>query len=339
MLKKLGFVLLFILAGVNANAAEKNDVAKLYVATFNRAADAIGLAYWDGSSQVHTTLVKLEDIASAIVDGDEYIALYGGMDRERAIIEMYSNLFNRVVDGTDEGLQYWTIGNGSSIPMNLMILALINGAEAPTGNPIDAAVLANKTSIGVAFANAGLNDKSQARDIMMGITEDNLTVSAALASFGINLSNEVPDASPINDYFGDSVAFSNIQNGSVIVHCVLVSTNEVMRLSFNGSIFDYLLTFNEGFGSFSPVPVSDSEVALYNYSASATSIPVVVKIANMNDTIRYDNFNITSASNSFQTATNIMIGTNSCHVYHILSSGALDNALDEVLDGLGQLGY
>lgn len=156
----------------------QHKVAKLYVATFNRAADAAGLAYWDGSAAIHTNLVDINDIAAAIVLSDEYNTLYGGLTREETVIAMYANLFNKVVDNTDSGVIYWT---NDATPLNLMILALINGAEAASGDPADAAVLANKTSVGIAFANAGMNDKDNAKNVMKNVTSDVSTVSTAIS--------------------------------------------------------------------------------------------------------------------------------------------------------------
>lgn len=225
---------------------------------------------------------------------------------------------------------------------NLGILTNVVDAVNPENDPaylasieILSGVNENATSATTAIGKLrGLINKNEAMTSIIS-SWDSLVVDNTVATDEI--STEIPVNSPITDYFGDSVAFSNIQNGIFYVDCVVVSTNEVLRLSFNGSTFEYLLTFNEGLGSFDPIVVSDSEFASYKYSSSATSIPITAEIASMNDTIRYSNFNITSASNSFQTGTNIMIGTESCHVYHVLSSEALSDDLNQVLDGISQL--
>ena len=156
--------------------ATRTEIAELYVATFNRAADADGLAYWisDGTPDT-TVLTDLEDIAIAMIASPEYSALYAGLDREATIIEMYSNLFNRTVDGTDAGVQYWATGDGASVGIDAMIIALINGADTA-----DKATLDAKTTVGLAFADAGLNDVSDATTVMSTVTSDAATVAAAL---------------------------------------------------------------------------------------------------------------------------------------------------------------
>ncbi len=155
--------------------ATRQEIAKLYVATFNRAADASGLAYWDGTGAVTTSLTDIEDIASAMLESPEAAALYAGLDREATVIKMYDNLFNRTVDGTDTGVIYWVSGGGSTVDLNLMIKALIDGALGA-----DKTTINNKATVGTAFADAGLDSISQAISVMQDVTSDSSTVTDAL---------------------------------------------------------------------------------------------------------------------------------------------------------------
>jgi len=166
-------------------AATKEEIAELYIATFNRAADAGGLSYWDGTGMpetgAKTSLTELEDIAEALLDSSEVEAMYGdpsseGFDREAFVVKLYENILNKMVDGTDEGVKYWV---GSDISNAKMVIALVNGAKADSGDPVDRATLENKLEVGLAFANAGLNDVDKAKSVMSGVTSDDASVTSA----------------------------------------------------------------------------------------------------------------------------------------------------------------
>ncbi len=153
----------------------KDNVTKLYVATFNRAPDALGLNFWLNNSGL-----QLEQIAQSFFDQPETQKEYPS-DSTNAdfIAAVYLNLFNRASD--QEGFEYW-VGELDSgrIAKSVFILAVINGAQNT-----DALTLDNKTIVGLAFANAGLNGTTDAREIMLGVTDDEDTVTAALDAYGI----------------------------------------------------------------------------------------------------------------------------------------------------------
>ncbi len=158
----------------------KNEVAKLYVATFNRAPDAAGLNYW-----VYDSGLEIEKIAQSFFDQPETQSLYAqGFSNIDFVEAVYHNLFNRSSD--QAGLDYW-VGELDSgrIARSVFILAVINGAQNTETYGNDRTILTNKTTIGLAFANAGLNDTAVAKEIMSGITDDEETVTEALSSYGI----------------------------------------------------------------------------------------------------------------------------------------------------------
>jgi len=160
--------------------ATTNEIAELYVATFNRAADADGLAYWISDGTAATTeLTDLNEIAAAMLLSPEASTLYAGLNREDTVIRMYENLFNRTVDATDSGVIYWVSGEGSAVADEEMILALINGALGT-----DATVIANKAAVGIAFADAGMNDTAQAISVMQDVDGTAASVTAALVAIG-----------------------------------------------------------------------------------------------------------------------------------------------------------
>jgi hypothetical protein len=167
--------------------ATREQIAEIYIATFNRAADADGLSYWDGTGMPGTgaksSLTDIEDIAEALLGSAEVKDMYGdpfsdGFDRESFVIKLYDNILNKKVDGTDEGVKYWV---SSDVSNAKMILALLEGAKADTGDPMDKATLSNKLEVGLAFADAGLNDVSKAKSVMSGVTSDYGSVSSAKA--------------------------------------------------------------------------------------------------------------------------------------------------------------
>ncbi|MDO9266716.1 MAG: DUF4214 domain-containing protein [Sulfurimonas sp.] len=156
----------------------REDVTRLYVASFNRAPDAAGLSYWMND----TMITNLEDMATAFMQSAEMTALYPIAQTNTEFVQsMYSNMFGRSADVS--GLAYWVgqLDNGT-LPRESMIQTLINGALADTGSSSDSAVLINKTTVGLAYADAGLNDVADATTVMASVTADELTVTASLAS-------------------------------------------------------------------------------------------------------------------------------------------------------------
>jgi|GEM_PF-623713 len=167
-------LLLLLAVGLSAEVATKDSVTKLYVATFDRAPDSAGLNYWVG------TKMPLEDIASSFFDQDETKNLYGDVsDLDNFIVSIYNNLFKR--EPEISGQEYWKkeleSGNFSS---SLFILAVVNGAKGD-----DKAILDNKTEVGLAFADKGLTNLSDASSIMSGVDGREDTKLEALNKFGL----------------------------------------------------------------------------------------------------------------------------------------------------------
>ncbi|MDD2357131.1 MAG: DUF4214 domain-containing protein [Thiovulaceae bacterium] len=122
------------------------QVAELYVATFNRAPDADGLDYW-----VNLSGLTIDQIAQSFFDQPETQALYpsGNTDAE-FVTSIYTNLFNRAPDA--DGLAYWEaeLSNGH-LTRPVMIQAMKNGALGA-----DAVLIANKATVGLYYASLGL---------------------------------------------------------------------------------------------------------------------------------------------------------------------------------------
>lgn len=168
-------------------AITNQTVAELYIATFNRAPDAAGLYYWVNQSN----LPSIENIAQSFFDQSETQTIYtSSMTYEQKVSLAYLNLFNREPDTA--GLSYWvTQLNTQSISQSNMIIALINGAHAPTGNPSDATILDNKTEVGLHYIDSNLNDIETAYSIMDGISSNYATVSSAITQIDTIANNTI----------------------------------------------------------------------------------------------------------------------------------------------------
>ncbi len=185
-MKHLKLLLALLMLSTFLYASEEiptqEEVAKLYVATFNRAPDSAGLTYWTTSSGL-----KLSQIAQSFFDQPETQTLYPADTLNRDFINsVYQNLFNREPDTA--GWNYWENElNTGAFTKNRFIEAVINGAQNTIEYGNDAIILTNKTIVGLSFSEAGLDNVEDAKTIMIGISDDTSTVTSALSSFGISL--------------------------------------------------------------------------------------------------------------------------------------------------------
>jgi len=205
------------------NNPTEQELAKLYVATFNRAPDSAGLDYWVASG------LKLSQIAQSFFDQEETQELYptGTINRD-FIKSVYLNLFNRIPD--DAGWDYWEneLDTGS-FSKNSFIQALINGA-LDTDVSKDASILTNKGSVGLSFAKAGLNDVTDAKTIMTGVNDDINTLNSALNDFFITLFVPIPIEDTIIEYA------LNVDNLTIQVHENTFYTTSKMYTELNKTL-------------------------------------------------------------------------------------------------------
>lgn len=198
----------------------KEDVSKIYIATFNRAPDALGLDYWVNNSG----FTDIEDVAKSFFDSAEAQQIYTANQSNSELVNLaYQNLFKR--DAKQEGLDYWVsqLDNGD-ISQSLMLQALINGALGD-----DKTIMENKTEVGISFADAGLEDTDMAKDIMLNITSDSSTVESAIAiidSQKISYSAKLASLSNL-DTFGVSALYSQTRWDESL---------DTITYSFNSSI-------------------------------------------------------------------------------------------------------
>ena len=136
-----------------AQVPTRENVAQLYVATFDRAPENAGLNYW-----LYNSGLSLEGIAKSFFDQKETKERYPSyLTTDKFIKAVYRNLFDR--DPDDKGLEYWKYQiDNSIIPRDEFILATINGAKGD-----DKTILDNKMEVSLYFADSGLSDNRMAQ--------------------------------------------------------------------------------------------------------------------------------------------------------------------------------
>ena len=206
-------------------AVSQEEVAKLYVATFNRAPDAAGLNYWTNDSGL-----SLEGIAQSFFDQSETRTLYpSGTSDSSFVTSVYDNLFNRVPD--TDGLNYWVgeLGNGN-ISKQSFILAVINGA-LDTVVSQDATILTNKQTVGLDFVAKGLESVDFAQSVMANIDASTSSVNAAcseiakvVAPVGDFTEEIISSGLTLYNYDTD-LGDSNYSNGLDALHEITFNTD------------------------------------------------------------------------------------------------------------------
>ena len=137
----------------------ESKVTEIYVATFGRAPDTAGLAYWVGQVEGGLTV---DQVAQSFFDQPETKAKYPeGTSNASFISTIYQNVLNR--DPDQDGWNYWVRElDRKAFSRSQAIMAIINGAKAASGSPTDAAILANKTEVGLYFVASTLGSMSDA---------------------------------------------------------------------------------------------------------------------------------------------------------------------------------
>ncbi|MFP4129327.1 MAG: DUF4214 domain-containing protein [Halorhodospira sp.] len=162
---------------------QRTDLAKLYMATFDRAPDAEGFDFWATELEEEGSIL---DVARSMFVSDEGEAIYSDLDSEGLVDKVYNNLLNREPD--QDGKDYWVgeLDDGNVAP-GRFVEAVINGAEdndTEQGRD-DAELIQQKTEVAEYFVDLGLNDTEKAASIM-GQIESGTSVSdvkAELDSF------------------------------------------------------------------------------------------------------------------------------------------------------------
>ena len=148
---------------------------EIYIASFDRAPDALGLDFWGARLKDG---MPLQDIAKSFFTQPEVATFYpAGQTTQAFVTAVYNNVLNRGPDAA--GLAYWVgqLQSGQS-SKDSFLLDVISGATAFAGSD-DARTLANKLAVGGHFAlTQGLSDVAWSKTVMAG-------VSAAASSVAI----------------------------------------------------------------------------------------------------------------------------------------------------------
>jgi len=152
----------------------QQQIIELYIGTFNRSPDAQGLAYW--VSNVETSNWSIENVAMSMFDSEEVAEKYPTtLTNKEFLNQVYQNILGRTGDAA--GIEYWLAEMANGIQRSQMVITIINGAKATSGNPTDKQLLENKKEAGTYFAlQLASNDLVSAATSMQVVTSDVLTV-------------------------------------------------------------------------------------------------------------------------------------------------------------------
>ena len=167
----------WVTQAANLPTAQFAPLIELYIASFNRAPDAVGLDYWAAQ---FSGGMSLSQIAASFFVQPETVAAYPvGQSTQTFVNPVYQNVLGRQAD--TGGLNYW-VGQlqSGAVAQNNFLLAIINGALAPTGGSTDAQYLTNKELVGGHFAlTQGLSDPAWAKTVMAGVNATAASVTTA----------------------------------------------------------------------------------------------------------------------------------------------------------------
>ena len=154
----------FLEKAADITAEDLVSLAEIYVAYFNRAPDAFGLAFW-ASAVVHGT--SFEEVAELFFASDEAQSELPAAGDFEALVDLgYDHLFERSAD--DSGKDFWVSAlTDGSVTESEFFLRLIEGARANSDGDSDVSAIEDKTDIGLAYsAIAGLNSVEDATTLL-----------------------------------------------------------------------------------------------------------------------------------------------------------------------------
>ena len=158
------------------------QLAEIYVAYFNRAADAEGLYFWADKLAEGLSLVE---IAGHFFTSAETQALYPDTsDTDAFVTQVYANVLGRTPDAA--GFEFWkgVVASGAVSPA-AFVLEVISGAKNGT-SASDVAYLAQKANLGVYFsAIRGMSDVADAVQVL-NVFGDQATSDLAAARTAVD---------------------------------------------------------------------------------------------------------------------------------------------------------
>ena len=149
-----------LVKAASLTAEQLAPLIEIYGAYLHRSPDAIGLHYWAGRV---VDGMDLGEVARNFYNSAEAIARRPAEQSASELIDQaYHYVLGRPPDRA--GATYWLAQlQSGQLPDYKLPLALVMGAQSPTGNPADAQYLASKLAVGGYFAlEQGLNDINEA---------------------------------------------------------------------------------------------------------------------------------------------------------------------------------
>ena len=150
------------------------QIVELYIAYFNRAPDAVGLAFWGNA---FADGLSMEEMAALFIDQDETRETYPGtMSNAAFATAVYNNVLGRVPDA--DGFDFWVgLLEDGAVGRDTFILSVLEGAKAAFPPGASAAFIAqmledrqyleDKADIGAYFAvHKGMSDVTDAAEVM-----------------------------------------------------------------------------------------------------------------------------------------------------------------------------
>ncbi|MEP5729345.1 MAG: matrixin family metalloprotease [Sulfitobacter sp.] len=176
------------------------QIVELYIAYFNRAPDAVGLAFWGNA---FADGLSLSDMAALFIDQDETRATYAdSLSNSEFATAVYNNVLGRVPDA--DGFDFWVdVLDQGTVGRDIFILSVLEGAKAapPSGANgtfisqmlEDRQYLSDKIDVGAYFAvHKGMSDVADA--------------AAAMAIFDGSFGSIQDAIAAIDDHYADALS-------------------------------------------------------------------------------------------------------------------------------------
>ena len=187
------------------SGAKFTELAEMYVAYFNRAADSEGLFFW---ADKLAEGMDLQTIASFFSQSAEAKALYPNTaDTSGFVTAVYNNVLGRTPDAA--GFDFWTTNlNSGAQQASTFVLNIIGGAKLGT-SAADVAYLAAKANLGVYFsAIKGMSDVADAKNVL-NLFGDAATSNTAAARAAVDGHYTDATASGAGDFVFELVGVVN----------------------------------------------------------------------------------------------------------------------------------
>lgn len=130
-----------------------NAIQQLYVAYFNRPADASGITFW---ANAMANGVTAEQVSAAFAASEEYKTEYNQSTYTGVVTQVYDNLFGRAPDAT--GLAFWVNAlTNKTLTIDNVVDFIARGAQDE-----DKEIIAAKVKVATAFTEALNTDAEKA---------------------------------------------------------------------------------------------------------------------------------------------------------------------------------